>query len=169
MNVLGAVLLAPTVLLSSAVGVSGTGCAAPNDSAAEAEAGSATAPVLPAGFDQWLHDQCPDGSMVQIIADRVVHEIPCGMAREQLITNAASRERLMSAYMEQTEEPINEAVSGERIGEARQRGVISSLLCGFIVSAALGYQCHRVNAHWSDCWAAGVPPSILCAFIPIPF
>lgn len=157
-----ALVLAPGVLLFSAAG----SCVAPsNDSMTETETGTGTAP---AGFDHWLHGQCPDGNTMRIVTENDAHDIPCAAVREELLVNPSSRETLVRAYMEQREEPISEATSGERIGEAKQPGVLSSLLCGLIVNALLGYQCHRVNAHWSDCWAAGVPPSILCAFIPIP-
>jgi hypothetical protein len=123
----------------------------------------------PAGFEQWLRTQCPDGHALRLMTEAGAEEMPCEEARERVLSSGATHE-LLGAYVEQMEDAAGEAttVTGERIGEAEEPGVISGLICGLIVNGLLAYQCDKVHMHWGSCFAASVPPSILCAVIPLP-
>lgn len=163
---IGALMLLPSGLL---VGSLGAGCAgAPSDTS-----DSETSAESPAGFEQWLQEQCPGGSAMRVVVDADVHDAACETVRQNVLADPAMHERAVSAYLaraasvEQREQPMTASPYGERIGEAKQRGLIGSFLCSLVVNGLLAYQCHRINGYWSDCFAATIPPSILCLVIPI--
>lgn len=141
------------------------GCAT---TAAPDEPGPSADTSTPAGFETWLVEQCPDGASVgakDAGTGDVIAVMTCEEAREKALADPAGRERMLGAYMAQTEEHATGPQSWERVGEAREPFSLLGLICSLVVDTAIGYQCHRTNAYWSDCVAAGVVPTIVCNFL----
>jgi hypothetical protein len=155
-----------------ALGTGGPGCAgSPEDSPSSAP--SDAGEPLPAGFAVWLRAQCPDDGALRVTTDASVREAACATIRAEILTDESMREQFVRAYTALTTETTSEAPAAEpppaeRTDEAREPGVISGFFCGLLVNALISYQCNKVNYHWGSCVAASIPPSILCAIIPLP-
>jgi hypothetical protein len=166
----------PTSLLIAGFGA---GCADPSAGAVDSvdvDAARHASLASPTGFDQWLREQCPDGNTMQITAESGVRGVACEEVREAVLADPFMRERAVSEYLGRTASPertktskAQEPKGGERIGEARGRGLISGFVCSLVISALIARQCDKVGAGWSSCEAAKVPPLILCLVIPIPW
>jgi hypothetical protein len=155
-------------LLSNLAAVGAARAAPPGDppEIASPRAAAAADPApLPAGLDAWLREQCPDGRALRLTRAADAHEIACAPLREELLADAAARSWLVEAYTAQTASSPTSEPPGERVGEAREPGVISGLICGLAVTFFLGRQCDKARLDWASCAAGSVPPQLLCTVI----
>jgi hypothetical protein len=110
----------------------GVGCAAATERPDETSLSTAGQSASPAGFEAWLAEQCPNGATVNAAGrDGVsVFVVTCEVAREEALADPVARDRLLHAYLAQTEE----AMVGEAVGEAHQPLTPAGLICGVLMT-----------------------------------
>ena len=143
--------------------LSGAGCSPTTDVSDESSPPAASGSA-PAGFENWLFDQCPDGAVVDArdaATGELVRTATCKSLREGVLADASVRDRLIEVYMIQTAEPVD-PIGGERIGEAKEPWSPLGLLCDFIFATMVGYGCHRSNLDWRACLGVSTAPMIAC-------
>jgi hypothetical protein len=162
MNHAKKMVVAGLAVLPSVLGTFSAGQAAPAGTWTDS---ADAVPASPAGFEHWFRDQCPDGRMLRITTGSAVKDTACEEARAKALANDSARERLVDAYLAQTETPMRDEQPGERTGEAREPWSPLGWLCGMVVGGALAYQCEKVGYNWSQCLMASTIPLTICTLI----